>query len=600
LEDPTAIVLETIAHQTPSIDPASYQDWIATNGSLSNEDRRLIAERILTLRVRPKISLLLADNGRDDCLHESLVSIAAQIYPEVETIIAARTDRIDAVSAVATRTAVSEGRPLIAKVKDNPVVANAEMIAFEAATGTFVGFMLPGDRLAPEALAEMVCALERRRKAMVIYSDEDWIDGGGIRSNPRFKTAWDPEAQLTFDLLGRLCLMRRDVIADVGGLRLDRAPAAYYDLHCRVTAVAGSSRIVHVPSILYHRKMGAAVTARDRVTKLAAYSTAARAICAEAVLRTEGVEVDVTASPIAAHLNRIVWPLPDPAPLVSVLVPTRDRPDLLRTCARGVLEETAYSPIELIILDNESAEPETLALLYELQRDPRVRVLPTPGAFNYSRINNEGVSAARGEIIVFLNNDIEVVNSEWLREMVSLAIRPEVGCVGAKLLYADRRIQHAGVVLAPGSLAACVFRLKDALDVGYDAQLGGVRGYLVVTAACLAIRKRVFEEVGGFDDKNLKVSFNDVDLCLKVADFGYRVVWTPFAELFHLEGASRGFNQSPDQAKREREELEFLAARWIDRFQCDPFHNPNLLHTWDDGLRLSRPRHSRAWASTPA
>lgn len=593
-------MLETIVHQSPSIDAASYQDWLATNGSLSDEDRCLIAERILTLRVQPKISLLLADDGRDDCLQESLVSIAGQIYQNVETIIAARTDRIDAVAAVAARTAMVGRPPIIAKAIDNAVVVNAEMVAFGATTGTFIGFMSPGDRLAPEALAEMVCALDQRRKAMVIYSDEDWIDGGGIRSNPRFKTAWDPEAQLTFDLLGRLCLMRRNVIADVGGLRVDRAPAAHYDLHCRVTAAAGPSQIIHVPAILYHRKTSAGIAGRVRGKQLEAYGTMARTICAESVLRTENVIVDVTPSPSAAHLNRIVWPLPDPAPLVSVLVPTRDRSDLLRNCTRGVLKETAYPSIELIILDNESSESETLALFKELQCDPRVRVLPTPGAFNYSNINNMGVAAARGEIIVLLNNDIEVVNSDWLREMVSLVIRPEVGCVGAKLLYADRRIQHAGVVLAPGPLAACVFRLKGTFDLGYDGQLGGVRGYLVVTAACLAVRKRVFEEVGGFDDKNLKVSFNDVDLCLKIADFGYRVVWTPYAELLHLEGASRGSNQSPDQAKRERQELNFLAARWADRFQCDPFHNPNLLHTWDDGLRLSRPRQARAWASTPA
>jgi GT2 family glycosyltransferase len=561
---------------------------------LSDADRHLIAGRVNALSYKPLISFVLAETGHEG-MGGTLASVASQIYSKVEIVIVARSSRIDAVKAAAADTGGAGPRLVFAAVPENTRIVDAENAGLAAATGDYIAFLSPGDRLGPEALAYMAFALNRQPKAVAVYSDEDWIDADGSRLMPRFKTAWDPEAHLAFDLMGRLCLMRRDVVVGLDGLRPDRAPAAHYDLHGRVAAKAWPARIVHVPAVLYHRSVPGAAAAGVGLEAMAAYAAVARRIAEEHVRNTEGKMVEAQPAPLAPYLNRIVWPLPDPAPLVSVLVPTRDGAELLANCARGVLEGTDYPAIELIILDNGSEEAATLALFETLQRDPRVRILSMPGPFNYSKINNDGAAAARGEILVFLNNDTEVIDRDWLREMASLAVRPEIGGVGAKLLYGDHRIQHAGIVLAPGPLAAHAFRLQPPSDPGYDGQIAGVRSYLAVTAACLVTRKAVFAEIGGFDETQLKIAFNDVDLCLRMGDFGYRIVCTPFARLLHLESASRGSSQTPEQIGRERAELAVMAARWSDRFYADPFQNPNMLHRWDEGLGLVAPRWGRSW-----
>jgi GT2 family glycosyltransferase len=223
-------------------------------------------------------------------------------------------------------------------------------------------------------------------------------------------------------------------------------------------------------------------------------------------------------------------------------------------------------------------------LFDQLARDSRIRIVPSPGPFNYSEINNRGAAQARGEVLLFLNNDVEAISPGWLREMVGLALRGDIGCVGAKLLYPDERIQHAGVVLQEGPLAMHVFRLMNACDVGYDGQLAGVRTYSVVTAACLAVRKELFDRCGGFDQDNLEVSFNDVDLCLRIEEMGYRNLCTPFATLLHRESASRGSESSRDEVDRSRRELDFIASKWADRFRLDSFHHPSLHFSWDGSI----------------
>ncbi|MGO4127843.1 glycosyltransferase family 2 protein [Inquilinus sp. YAF38] len=594
LEDLTRVTLWTIACDLPTIDDTDYRAWIAAHSVLSQADQHQIVGRLRTLFHKPLISLILTDAGHDG-VHATLASIADQIYQNIEVIIVARSSRIDAMRSLSSKTARPNQRCIFAIVPDDAPAVDAENTGLAAATGVFVAFLSSGDRLATEALASMIFAINRQPKTVAVYSDEDWIDADGSRLKPRFKTAWDPDAHLMFDLMGRLCLMRRDLVNYVGGLRPDRVPADHYDLHGRLAAVAGQSRILHVPEVLYHRCIPPAGDPDVEAEALAAYAKAARRIAADHARRMDGEIVEVQPSPLAPYLNRIVRSLPDPAPLVSVLVPTRDKAELLHNCARGLLEKTDYPSVELLILDNGSVEAETHSLFKTLQRDPRVRILPMAGPFNYSKINNDGVAAARGEVVAFLNNDIEVIDQEWLREMVSLAMQPEIGGVGAKLLYSDLRIQHAGIVLAPGPLAAHAYRRRYASDPGYEGQIAGVRGYLAVTAACLVTRKAVFEEVGGFDETSLRIAFNDVDLCLRMNDFGYKVVCTPFAKLLHLESASRGYNRTSEQIDRERSELATMAARWSDRFRSDPFHNPNTLHRWDEGLGIVAPRQGRSW-----
>jgi GT2 family glycosyltransferase len=246
------------------------------------------------------------------------------------------------------------------------------------------------------------------------------------------------------------------------------------------------------------------------------------------------------------------------------------------------LENTHYSNLEILVCDNDSEELPTLEFLNSLEGNGKIRVLRIPGSFNYSRINNQAVSMAKGDLILFLNNDVEAINKDWLREMVSHALRPEIGCVGAKLLYPNNTIQHAGVVLGIGGVAGHAFRAFPCNHSGYMSRLNLAQNYSAVTAACMMVRKSTFLESGGFDEENLKVAFNDVDLCLKINELGYRNLWTPFARLYHHESASRGSDLSSTNFKRYSKEASYLKKKWALLLGDDPCYNKNLTKEKED------------------
>jgi GT2 family glycosyltransferase len=299
--------------------------------------------------------------------------------------------------------------------------------------------------------------------------------------------------------------------------------------------------------------------------------------------------------------HRVIWPLPPVMPLVSVVIPTRDQADLLRRCLDGILHRTDYEPLEIILVDNGSRDAEALALLVELERDSRVRVLRDDGPFNYSRLNNRAVQLAQGEVVLLLNNDTDVLHQDWLREMVSHAVRPDVGTVGARLLFEDRRVQHGGVVLGVGDFldgpgVAGHFGLFSAeAEDGYFCELRLTRTVSANTGACLAFRKEVYMRVGGLDEINLAVSFNDVDFCLRVRELGLRNVWTPFAELLHLESASRGTDRLVAKAPRAHQEMKYMRFNWAPILDHDPYYNAHFSRL-DPDHRLPIPgRRSAPW-----
>jgi GT2 family glycosyltransferase len=275
-----------------------------------------------------------------------------------------------------------------------------------------------------------------------------------------------------------------------------------------------------------------------------------------------------------------------------VIVPTRDRADLLARCAKGVLHETAYGPLELLIVDNGSVEPATFVLFESLKADPRVRVIAAPGPFNYSDLNNRAAVQARGEILLLLNNDIEVTRGDWLAELVAQVSRPGVGAVGARLLFGDGRLQHAGIVAGAGGIASYYHPYAARAARGYRDALMMVREVSAVTGACLAVRREALEAVGGLDAAHLAVTFNDVDLCLRLREQGWRILWTPFAELTHHESASRGSDLAPEHRARYEAEAAYMRARWGYELKADPFYNPNF--SLENGaFRLARsPRRS--------
>jgi len=577
--------------RTPLADWGSYAEWIAAYDTLSDEDRRAIGDHIARLERRPTISVVMpAYETPEWLIRRAIESVRAQLYPAWELCIADDASPSPELGRILAEYAAKDPRIKVTRRAINGHISAATNTALELATGEYVALMDHDDVLAERALYEVAAVLDRHPSAALIYSDEDKIDNAGRRSEPYFKPDFNYELLLQQNLISHLGVYRRDVLAAAGGLRSGFDGSQDYDLALRVYEQVGPSRIHHIPAVLYHWRQN-----DDQKS----FSESQLARCADAARRAleEHLERTRQKAFVFSRPDRPGWiglrrARPAPKPKVSVLMPTRDRADLLERAARGVLEETDYSPLELIIIDNDSVEPETAALFERLCRDPRVRVLRAPGPFNYSRLNNLAAAEATGEVLLLLNNDISVIDREWLYEMVAHAVRPEVGAVGARLLFPHGRLQHGGVVVGnggPGPIAAHLCTGASGSDPGSWGHLELSRNVTAVTAACLAVRRSVYEEVGGFDEA-VAVAFNDVDFCLKVRARGYDIIWTPYAELHHHESASRGQDVAGAARTRHEEEIRLLRQRWGDRLDSDPFYNPNLDRAHGD-YRLAFPPH---------
>ena len=558
--------------------PSSYQAWVRRYDVLTPADRAAIAAHVAALPPR-LISLLMPLRGTDlPLLPAGLAALRRQSYPHWELSVVAETEAV----AAAARQMARDARIAVA--------AGAPDDLLDAARGSLVG-LLPADaRLAPQALYEVAAALAADPTAELLYSDEDRLDAEGRRHAPHFKGDWSPDLLLGRDLLGDLAVARREAWLRAGGIG---DPAARHDRALRLAEAVPPARVRHIAAVLVHRRAPPGIAAADADADAVARHLARRGLAG----------ARVGANPLLAGTLRVRFPLPDPAPPVSIIVPTRDRAGLLARCAEGVLHRTDYPHLELLIADNGSTEPETRSLLARLARDARVRVLPLPGPFNYARLNNAAAAAARGEVLVLLNNDVDVIGRDWLAELVAHAVRPEVGAVGARLLFGDGRLQHGGVALGVSGVAGHLELLTPRDAPGHDGRLALLRDVSAVTGACLALRRDVFATVGGLDAANLAVAYNDVDLCLRIRERGWRVVWTPFAELYHLESASRPSDLAPAQQERYRQEVGYMQRRWGAVLQADPFYgSPFSLR--DGHWFLTAPRRRPPWrvasAPTPA
>jgi GT2 family glycosyltransferase len=407
-----------------------------------------------------------------------------------------------------------------------------------------------------------------------------------------FKTDWDPDLFLTHNMISHLGAYRRSILEHIGGFRPGFDGSQDYDLALRFIRASSNDRIAHIPAVLYHWRINPDTSFSNQ--SLDKCVQAARRAIREH-LQAQGIEAEVGASTAVPSNNRITYALPPVLPLVSVIIPTRDRVDLLSVCVDGLLNRTDYDRLEVIIVDNESSEPATLEYLRRITADERVRVIPFRGAFNYSAMNNQAVEQAKGEVLLLLNNDIEVIEPGWLKEMVSHVLRPGVGAVGAKLLYPDGTVQHAGVVLGVGGCAFHYGHRADRASPGYFGLLGAVRTVSAVTGACLAIRRDVYLEVGGLDAVNLKVAFNDVDFCIRVRERGYRNVFAAYAELYHHESVSRGADDTPEKAARFRGEVSYMQSRWKHVLFVDPYYHPSF-HFGSGNHELAfPPRRVKPW-----
>jgi GT2 family glycosyltransferase len=392
-------------------------------------------------------------------------------------------------------------------------------------------------------------------------------------------------------MISHLGVYRTELMRRAGGFRLGFEGSQDWDLALRVVELSEPARIRHIPHILYHWRV---------FRTSGSFSTAHGAKAAEAGRRAVAEHLDRTgqrASVVTgiAGYNRVRRALPDQAPRVSLIVPTRDRVELLSNCIDGLLNRTDYPDLEILIIDNASVEPATLAFFDSLKNEPRVRILRRDGPFNFSGLNNDAVAEATGSLVGFINNDIEVIEPGWLSELVSHAARPGVGAVGAKLIYADGKIQHAGVILGVLGVAGHTHKGFNRHDYGYFSRLQLCQNLSCVTAACMVMPKDVFERIGGFDANNLAVAFNDVDLCIRIRQAGYQVIWTPYAELYHLESASRGSDLTAENRDRFAAEVKYMLDRWGDVLRNDPYYNPNLSLEATDFSLAGTPRALKPW-----
>lgn len=550
-----------------------YDAWVHRFDTVSEAGRERMRAEIAAWADPPLISVVMPVYNPDPkVLEAALRSLSGQLYPRWELCVADDASTDAAVPRLLERFAAADPRVRLVRRQSNGHIARATNDALARATGPFVAFMDHDDLLPENALFEVAKALVATPELDLVYSDEDKVDARGRRFEPHFKPDWNVELLYAQNYVNHLTVIRTALVREVGGLRPGFEGSQDHDLLLRLVDRLDPARVRHIPRVLYHWR--AAIGSGTFSDRSLARAEAARLAALGEVLEARGAGHRVERGPLG--FNRLVRALPDPAPLVSVIIPTRDRAELLDVTLRGLLTETEYPRLEVVILDNDSVEPATKELFARFAGDSRVRVLPSPGAFNFSGLSNQGAAAARGEVLLFLNNDVEVIEPHWLRELASIALEPHVGAVGAKLYYPDFTLQHGGVILGAGGVAGHSHLGISREDPGYFARMAVSQEVSAVTGACLATRRSVFEEVGGFDAVHLTVAFNDIDLCLRITEAGYRIVWTPHAALIHHESKSRGLDDTPEKRRRFEGEVATMLERWGPRLRRDPHYNPNL------------------------
>ena len=551
-----------------------YQDWIARFDTPSPPTRAALRRELRALPRHPRFSIILPVYNPDLGLLEAAIdSIRNQIYECWELCIADDASTDPEVRPFLEKVAAADPRIKLTFRERNGHISACSNSALALATGDWCALLDQDDALTENALALVALEIDRHPDAGLIYSDEDKIDENGVRSNPFFKPDWNPELFLGQNYINHLGCYRADLLREIGGFREGFEGSQDYDLALRCVDRLRPEQVRHIPRILYRWRMVGGSLAAIPDAKPYAKDAARRAIADHA--KRSQMPGTVVACPENNESHRFVHALPEPAPLVSIIIPTRDRAALLKRCVESIQARTNYRPFEIIIVDNGSVESETLDFFRAIGQE-NVRVIPESGPFNYSRLNNRAAVEARGDILVFLNNDTEIDDPGWLTEMVSHAARLQVGAVGARLWYPDGTLQHGGAVLGLGGVAGHAFPHIPRGHPGYFNRAMLQQNCSAVTGACLALRKTVFKELGGFDEKNLGVTFNDIDFCLRLTQRGYRVVWTPFADLIHHESASRGHQRKPEEQAEFERAVDYMQTRWGAQLMNDPFYNPNL------------------------
>ena len=558
---------------------SDYGAWMADHETSGVAAERLWGMDLDRLTVRPLISVIVPIYETPANLLEAMIkSVRTQVYPNWELCLCDDASKSPHVRRIIERAMAKDDRIKATFRDKNGHIAEASNSALALATGEWLVMLDHDDLLTPDALLYLALEIEAHPDAVCVYSDEDKLSEEGERYEPFFKPDFAPELLRAQNYLNHLTAHRTARVREVGGWRKGFEGSQDYDLNLRLLERADPGQVRHIPKVLYHWRAVAGSTALSDDQKSYAFAAGLKAL--EEHVQRMGFDAAVEKAG-GYPLYRVRYALPSPPPKVSLIVPTRDRADLLKLCVTSVLEKTDYPDYEVIVVDNGSIEPETFALFEILKKDTRVRVLPQPGPFNYSRINNAAAKVSRGDIVGLLNNDIEVITPGWMTEMAALASQARIGCVGAKLYYPDDTIQHAGVVLSLGGVAGHSHKHRSRNDPGYFSRIVLSHEVSAVTGACLLVRRTTWDEIGGLDE-TLAVAFNDIDFCIRVREAGYTNVFTPFAELYHHESVSRGAEDNPEKQARFTKEIDYMRQRWANQLDRDPFYSINLTKDRED------------------
>jgi O-antigen biosynthesis protein len=578
LPNPPVLAPSTAVRATFSAKGGSYLAWQQKNMPRP-ADLWKLSQTMEVFPHKPLISVIMpVFNAPESFLRDAIDSVISQIYPNWELCIAD-----DASTALHVKKILKEYQSLDHRVKVvfrsvNGHISRCSNSALDLATGEFIALLDHDDLLTPDALYEVVLLLNRHRHADMIYSDEDKIDEKGYLRDPFFKPDWCPDSFLSRMYTCHFGVYRRSLVEAIGRFRPGFEGSQDYDLVLRFTEK--TSKILHIPKILYHWRMHEHSTAQNTDSKNYAVEAAEKAL--EEALQRRGEPGKVAAVKEYPGCYLIRYDIQD-FKLVTIIIPTRDLSEVLERCLESIFSKTTYPNYEVLVIDNGSTESSTYSLFerWQKQEPHRFRYKTFDIPFNYSKLNNYGVQQSQGDYLLFLNNDTEVLSADWLTAMVEQVQRPQIGAVGARLLYPDETLQHAGVVAGIGGVAGHSHKHQPSDQNGYFSQIQSINNYSAVTAACLMCRRDVFEQAGGFEE-DLAVAFNDIDFCFKLLKHGYRNLYLPHVILYHYESKSRGYEDTSEKMIRFQREIVYMQQNWGKIIAHDPCYSPHLTKVRED------------------
>lgn len=503
-------------------------------------------------------------------LSECIDSILAQDYDNFEICLVDDCSTLEETRETLEEYQKKDKRIHVKYRKENGHISRASNDAIQMAHGEYIVLVDNDDVLVPHAFSEVVKVLNQNKKIDFIYSDEDKLDLNGVRRDPHFKPDFSPDTLLSLNYICHLAVIRRKLVHEVGGFDVELSGAQDHDLFLKISEK--TNHIYHIPKILYHWRMVEGSTSMTIQNK--SYATDMGKIAIENALKRRKLNATVLKDEKSSYY--LVDYQLKKEPKVSIIIPTKDYASTLEACLKSLFQKTTYKNYEVIVVNNRSVEQETFDLFSKYKKKYKnFKVMDADMEFNYSKINNLAISKAKGEYIVLLNNDTEIITPEWLTIMVSYASLSHIGAVGAKLLYPDATVQHGGVILGLGGVASHAYIGSTREDIGMFGRLRVPYNYSAVTAACLVVSKSKFLEVGGLEE-DLKVAYNDVDFNLKLLEKGYYNIFLPQVELFHFESKSRGMDTTTEKYQRFLKESKYMYDKWDDKIKNDHFYNPNF------------------------